>query len=139
MRRTLLPLLSAGLLLAPAAGARAADDDPKAIIAKAIKAEGGEEALTKYKATQTKQQVTEALAKLGKVSSNQVTFTDVGPSWGHEITKKAERALIVFFVLIIGYISIRFEWKMAAAAVILTTSPGIKGAMASDHVAETLW
>jgi preprotein translocase subunit SecF len=70
------------------------------------------------KATQTKQQVTDALAKMGKVSSNQVTFTDVGPSWGHEITKKAERALVVFFVLIIGYISIRFEWKMAAAAVI---------------------
>src|SRR6516165_10043054 len=54
MRRTLLPLLSAGLLLALAAGARAADDDPKAIITKAIKAHGGEEKLTKYQATQSK-------------------------------------------------------------------------------------
>jgi len=54
MRRTLLPLLSAGLVLALAAGARAADDDPKALIAKAIKAHGGEEALAKYKATQSK-------------------------------------------------------------------------------------
>src|SRR6516164_5065377 len=54
MRRTLLPLLSIGLLLGLTAGSRAADDDPKAVLAKAIKAHGGEEALTKYKATQSK-------------------------------------------------------------------------------------
>lgn len=54
MRRTLLCSLCTGLLLVLAAGARAADDDPKALIAKALKAHGGEEALTKYKATQSK-------------------------------------------------------------------------------------
>jgi hypothetical protein len=54
MRRTLLPLLSAALLLAPAVATRAADDDVKAILAKAIKAHGGEEALTKFKAGQIK-------------------------------------------------------------------------------------
>jgi hypothetical protein len=53
MYRLLVPALSAVALLAPAAGARAADDDPKAVIVKAIKAHGGEEALTKYQAGQS--------------------------------------------------------------------------------------
>jgi hypothetical protein len=71
MRRTLLPLLSAGLLLALAAGACAADDDPKAIIAKAIKAHGGEEALTKYKATQSKIKGKIMLPMLGEAAFTQ--------------------------------------------------------------------
>jgi hypothetical protein len=52
MRTYVIATLLGGLLLAP--GARAADDDVKAIITKAIKAHGGEEAYTKYKAGQTK-------------------------------------------------------------------------------------
>ena len=59
-------------------------------------------------------EVTRRLEKLGPVES----VTDVGPSWGHDVTKKAERALVVFFVLISIYISLRFEWKMALAAII---------------------
>jgi hypothetical protein len=54
MRRTLVLVLSVTFLLGLVAGARAADDDPKAIITAAIKAHGGEEALAKYKAGQSK-------------------------------------------------------------------------------------
>ncbi len=54
MRRSLPQLLSVALLLVPAAGLRAADDDVRAIISKAIKAHGGEEKLTKYQASQIK-------------------------------------------------------------------------------------
>jgi preprotein translocase subunit SecF len=43
---------------------------------------------------------------------------DVGPSWGKAVTQKARNALIVFFVLISAYISLRFEWKMAVAALL---------------------
>lgn len=50
MSRVLRPLLSAVMLVAVAPGLRAADDDPKAIIARAIKAHGGEEFLTKNQA-----------------------------------------------------------------------------------------
>jgi len=49
MHRKLIPALAA-LIAFAAPAARAADDDAKAIITKAIKAHGGEEALTKYKA-----------------------------------------------------------------------------------------
>jgi len=60
--------------------------------------------------------VTEAMAELGHVDTNQVSVNDVGPSWGKDVTKKARTALVAFFVLITAYITLRFEWKMAAAA-----------------------
>jgi preprotein translocase subunit SecF len=44
--------------------------------------------------------------------------TNVGPTWGGQITDKAIQALIIFFVVVGLYISIRFEPKMALAAFI---------------------
>ena len=62
------------------------------------------------------QRVTQALAEVAGVDGAQVSVQDVGPSWGRAVTDKARNALIVFFVLISIYISLRFEWKMAVAA-----------------------
>ncbi len=52
------------------------------------------------------------------VDVNQVTLNDVGPTWGHDITQKAERALVIFLVVVVIYITFRFEGKMAIAALI---------------------
>ncbi len=60
--------------------------------------------------------ISQALADLAKVDAGQVSVNDVGPSWGKAVTKKARNALVVFFILISIYISLRFEWKMAVAA-----------------------
>ena len=60
--------------------------------------------------------VSQALADLAGVDTSQVSVNDVGPSWGQAVTNKARNALVVFFVLISIYISLRFEWKMAVAA-----------------------
>ena len=60
--------------------------------------------------------ITRSLADLARVDVGQVSVNDVGPSWGKAVTKKARNALVVFFVLISIYISLRFEWKMAVAA-----------------------
>lgn len=68
--------------------------------------------------TAKEQAVSDALAKAAHVSSNQVSLTDVGPTWGGEITSKAIRALIFFFLAIAVYISLRFEPKMAIAALL---------------------
>jgi preprotein translocase subunit SecF len=57
--------------------------------------------------------VTAALAELTGSSTDDVSFTSVGPSWGNEISEKAVRALIVFLVLVTIYIAFRFETKMA--------------------------
>jgi preprotein translocase subunit SecF len=62
--------------------------------------------------------VTAALAKLGHTTASRVNINTVGPSWGGQITHKAERALVFFFVAITLYISLRFEWKMALAAIV---------------------
>jgi preprotein translocase subunit SecF len=60
--------------------------------------------------------ITDKMAELGHVDPGQVSVNDVGPSWGKAVTKKARNALIAFFILISAYISLRFEWKMAVAA-----------------------
>jgi preprotein translocase subunit SecF len=61
-------------------------------------------------------EVQQAFAKAAKVGVGDVNLTSVGPSWGKEISGKARTALIVFFVAFVIYISLRFEWKMALAA-----------------------
>ncbi len=55
-----------------------------------------------------------ALNEIGDVTA----FESVGPTWGAAITEKAIRALIVFFIGIAAYISIRLEWKMAIGALV---------------------
>ena len=52
------------------------------------------------------------------VQPDKVSVTTVGPTWGSSITDKAIEALIIFFIVVAIYISIRFEPKMALAAFI---------------------
>jgi preprotein translocase subunit SecF len=59
-----------------------------------------------------------ALSKETGSRPSTISFNEVGPSWGSEISSKALRALIVFLVLVSLYIALRFEWKMAAATLL---------------------
>ncbi len=72
----------------------------------------------KHQTPENQVKVAEKLGSLAKVDAGQVSVNDVGPSWGNDVTKKARTALIVFFVLITIYIALRFEWKMAVAAIV---------------------
>jgi len=56
-------------------------------------------------------------SRLG-VNSNDITVTTVGPSWGSQISSKALEALIAFMIVIVIYLSIAFELRMAIAAFI---------------------
>ena len=62
--------------------------------------------------------VREALANYAGAKPDDVSINDVGPTWGGEVSHKAIRALIFFFVAIAIYLSLRFEWKMAIAAIV---------------------
>ena len=62
--------------------------------------------------------VTDALAKYGGVQRTDVSVSTVGPTFGDQVRNNAVKALIVFFGLIAVYLSIRFEWKMAGAAIV---------------------
>lgn len=52
------------------------------------------------------------------VSSDNITVKTVGPLWGSQISAKAAEALIAFLIVLVIYLSIAFEWKMAVAAFI---------------------
>jgi preprotein translocase subunit SecF len=59
-----------------------------------------------------------ALADAAHVGTNSVSINQVGATWGSNVTKKAIQALVIFFILVTAYISIRFEFKMALAAMV---------------------
>ena len=63
-------------------------------------------------------QVQQALASACNVPEVDISAQVIGPAWGQQITKKAFTGLAVFLVAIMLYLSIMFEWRMAAAAVV---------------------
>lgn len=65
-----------------------------------------------------RRQVTATLAEYAGASPDQVSVNTVGPTWGEQVTEQAVRALVVFFLLVAAYMSLRFEWKMAVGALV---------------------
>jgi preprotein translocase subunit SecF len=63
-------------------------------------------------------QVITGISKKFGVSQNDVNESNVGASWGKQVTNKAIQGLVFFLIAVIIYISIRFEPKMAVAAII---------------------
>lgn len=61
-------------------------------------------------------QVKEELAKDLKVNSEKINADLVGPSWGDQIANKAWQGLGIFLLLVVIYLAIAFEWRMALAA-----------------------
>jgi preprotein translocase subunit SecF len=70
---------------------------------------------------ETQQQVRDRLAELAQVPVNEVSVSTVGPTWGDEITCAAVRALVIFFAIMLLYLSIRLEWQMGVAALVAMT------------------
>jgi preprotein translocase subunit SecF len=50
------------------------------------------------------------------INASKISVQFVGSSWGSQITDKAIEALIAFLIVIVLYLTIAFEWKMAVAA-----------------------
>jgi preprotein translocase subunit SecF len=62
--------------------------------------------------------VQSAISQKFGVPRDAISVQSVGASWGSQITRKAAEALIAFLIVIVIYLSIAFEWKMAVAALI---------------------
>ncbi|MEU2658796.1 protein translocase subunit SecF [Streptomyces sp. NPDC007325] len=80
--------------------------------------------------TEQSDQVRTELAKDLNVSEDKIAAELVGPSWGEQIANKAWTGLGVFMILVVIYLAIAFEWRMAVAALIalihdLTITVGI--------------
>ncbi|RLE25815.1 MAG: protein translocase subunit SecF [Actinobacteria bacterium] len=71
-------------------------------------------------------EVTEDFAAAAGVAVDDVSFSFTSSTWGSEISEKALRALVIFLIVAALFISIRFEWRMAVAALV---------AMAHDVIA----
>ena len=67
---------------------------------------------------QTQFKVQNAIAHRFGISPRQVSLQSIGPSWGNQISQKALEALLAFLVVIVLYLSLAFEWRMATAALI---------------------
>jgi preprotein translocase subunit SecF len=68
--------------------------------------------------TSVSQQVAAALEHAFGIAQANMSIQLVGPTWGGQITSKAIEALIIFLIVIVIYLSIAFEWRMAVAAFI---------------------
>jgi preprotein translocase subunit SecF len=66
--------------------------------------------------TEAEADVAGILADVTGADPDEVSINEVGPTWGEEISRSALRALVFFFLAIAVYISLRFEWRMAVAA-----------------------
>jgi preprotein translocase subunit SecF len=63
------------------------------------------------------EEVTAAFAEAAGVGVDEISFSFTSSTWGSEITEKAIRALVIFLFVVSIFISIRFEWRMAVAAI----------------------
>lgn len=64
------------------------------------------------------QEVVDTVSEAVGASPEQVDSQRIGSKWGAEVTDKAVQALVVFLVVILAFISWRFEWKMAIASIV---------------------
>jgi len=66
---------------------------------------------------QTSRAIVSGLAEQYDVAVEDVGFTQIGPTWGAEVGKKAVQGLLIFLLLVAAVMSVYFRaWRMAAAA-----------------------
>jgi preprotein translocase subunit SecF len=62
--------------------------------------------------------IQKAIAHQFHLNVGNISIQTVGSSWGSQVSQKALEALIAFLIVIVIYLSIAFEWRMAAAALV---------------------
>ncbi|MDP9406266.1 MAG: protein translocase subunit SecF, partial [Actinomycetota bacterium] len=62
--------------------------------------------------------VLDVIAETTGVAPDDIDIDAVGPRWGEQITRQSLRGLAVFLVLVALYIALRFEARMALAALV---------------------
>ncbi|HEY4333092.1 MAG TPA: protein translocase subunit SecF [Ilumatobacteraceae bacterium] len=73
---------------------------------------------TKEQTLEVSQKVISDLSTAAQVDVKLISTNSVTSSWGSEITKSAVRALVVFLALVALFIAWRFEFRMAASAIV---------------------
>ncbi|MFD7649578.1 protein translocase subunit SecF [Streptomyces albidoflavus] len=68
--------------------------------------------------TEKSDEIRDTLSRELDVAADDINADLVGPSWGSQIANKAWTGLGVFMILVVIYLAIAFEWRMALAALI---------------------
>jgi preprotein translocase subunit SecF len=68
--------------------------------------------------TRTQFHIQDTIASRFGIPRGSISLSSVGASWGSQISQKALEALIAFLIVIVLYLSIAFEWRMAGAALV---------------------
>lgn len=87
----------------------------------AIVVEVGQDRLqiqTPAMSTEESLKVASDLATQFDINENDIAVRSVGPSWGADITRQAVISLGVFLFLVIVFLSIYFDWRMAFASIV---------------------
>jgi preprotein translocase subunit SecF len=85
----------------------ATDDDGRSVI---VQTEGGD--------PRQQDQVVSTVSQAVGATVAETDSQRIGEEWGGEITRKAWQGLAVFVLVVLAFISWRFEWKMALAAIL---------------------
>ncbi|KAB8162590.1 protein translocase subunit SecF [Streptomyces sp. 3MP-14] len=68
--------------------------------------------------TETSNETRAALAETLGIPTEELNAELIGPSWGKQIADRAWQGLAIFMVLVVIYLALAFEWRMALAALI---------------------
>jgi preprotein translocase subunit SecF len=63
-------------------------------------------------------EIQDVLASRYAINVESIDVQSIGPSWGEEITRKGITGLVAFFIIVMIYLAMTFEPKMAIAAFI---------------------
>lgn len=97
------------------------DADGSAVVTSVQRVGGGAESYlvrTSELTAQQSDQAKQAISRTLRVPAAEISDDRVSGSWGDQITRKALQGLGVFLVLVVLYLSFRFEWKMAVGAMV---------------------
>lgn len=77
------------------------------------------------------------------IDADEISLSRVSAAWGDQVTERALLGLVVFLILVSGYLVLRFEWRMAIAAVAslamdLLLSAGIYSAVGFEVTPSTI-
>ncbi|TDC43195.1 protein translocase subunit SecF [Micromonospora sp. KC213] len=63
-------------------------------------------------------EVREEIAREFGIGADQISGNQVSEAWGQQVTSRALLGLVIFVLVVAVYLIIRFEWRMAVAAIV---------------------
>lgn len=90
---------------------------PHQVIVQSVNAKGWR-VTTESLSTPESLKVESVLSQKFHLGKDAISAQIIGPTWGGDISAKAWQSLVVFMILIVIYLSVAFEWRMALAAMV---------------------